>query len=296
MDGRCEIATMKKILFTIFFYLISIKLIFCQDKNFYTSFNIQYKKYNEVCFPTTHNSFNYLIGPKQYIYPNQRYDIPKQLADGIRGFMIDIHDHDKIVPIKGNKVLVFHEQAVLGHEPLENILDYFNDFLADNTEEIVTIIFDCDVSDSKKVASIFEKHAIYKFLYHHNDSIGWPTLDQMIRSNQRCVVFSHCSGYSDWYLHQNNYCFENDYNNHNITDYKGKVIRGDTTKNIFIMNHFLYNPLQRKKVNKYTNQYDGLMNHITICKNTTGKYPNFLTVDWYDKGALFRVVNELNSR
>ena len=36
------------------------------------------------------------------------------------------------------------------------------------------------------------------------------------------------------------------------------------------------------------------MNHITICKNTTGKYPNFLTVDWYDKGDLFRVVNEIN--
>lgn len=268
--------------------------MFSQKTNFEIDSTIRFKNYTEVCFPTTHNSFNYLIGPKQFIYPNQRYDIPKQLEDGVRAFMIDIHDHDKYLPIDNKKVYVFHELAMLGKQSLTSVLNYFAEFLSTHPTEIITLIFDCDVSDSKKVATIFESNPLYPFLYHHKDSIGWQSLDQMINTNQRCVVFSHCNSYSDWYLHQNNYCFENDYSNHSSQDYKGKIIRGDISKPIFIMNHFIYNILYRKAVNAETNTYQNLKFHIQTCKEKTGKHPNFLTVDWYDKGDLFKMVNDIN--
>jgi hypothetical protein len=209
--------------------------------------------------------------------------------------MIDIHNQDKLIPLY-NEVFVFHEYAILGKEKLEHVLNYFSNFLDTHPKEIISIIFDCTVSDSKKVASIFENHPLYKYLYHYQDSTGWLTIDQMLKSNQRCVVFSHCAAYSDWYLNQNQYCFENDYNNHEPSDYTCKIIRGDTTKDIFIMNHFLYNTFHRKAVNATTNKYGNLISHIDMCKEKTKKYPNFLTVDWYDKGDLFKVVNEINRK
>lgn len=281
-----------------FVFFISPTLTMAQVSSFSINENIINKKYNEVCFPSTHNSFNYLIGPKQFIYPNQRYDIPQQLKDGIRGFMIDIHSYNglNIAKRKQKEVDVFHQFALLGYEPLGAILNYFFDFLEQHPSEIISIIFDCTVEDSEKVISIFEKHPIYKYLFHKNTDAEWPSIAKMQTQNQRLVVFTHCNSQSDWYLNQDQFCFENDYNNHSAADYQCNIIRGDTSKSVFIMNHFLYHFLNRKRVNANTNEYASLMSHANYCQKKTGHIPNFLTVDWYDKGALFRVVNELNSR
>lgn len=278
-----------------FIFLSATLLLPAQSIGFCIDSTLRYKHYNEVCFPTTHNSFNYLVGPKQYIYPNQRYDIKKQLDDGIRAFMIDIHDKDILVPLSKNEVYVFHAYAMLGKEKLSHILDIFYPFLQQHPNEVITLIFDCSVNDSRNVARVFESHPIYSLLYHHTQH-AWPLIDTMIQQNQRCVVFTHCNGYSDWYLHQNEYCFENNYNNHSALDYKAEIIRGDTSKALFIMNHFLYSVFQRKKKNAKTNSYGELWNHIQICKAQTGHFPNFLTVDWYDSGDLFAVVKALNER
>ena len=45
---------------------------------------------NEVVFPTTHNSFAAADEPA-WLFANQRHGIERQLRDGIRGFLIDIH-------------------------------------------------------------------------------------------------------------------------------------------------------------------------------------------------------------
>jgi hypothetical protein len=48
------------------------------------------RRLNEVVFPTTHNAFAAADEPG-WLFANQRYGIERQLRDGIRGFMIDIH-------------------------------------------------------------------------------------------------------------------------------------------------------------------------------------------------------------
>jgi hypothetical protein len=49
------------------------------------------RRLNEVVFPTTHNAFAAADEPG-WLFANQNYGIARQLRDGIRGFMIDIHD------------------------------------------------------------------------------------------------------------------------------------------------------------------------------------------------------------
>jgi len=277
-------------------------IAFCQNicaqntPSYFTCEKYLNKHFNEVAFPTTHNSFNYLFGPKTFIYPNQRYDIPTQLNDGIRGFMIDIHHYNGFNPLKtgSNEVMVFHQYASLGNQSLSSVLDYFNAFLSTHPKEICTIIFDCDVPDSKEVAAVFETHPVIKYVYHHDSTQAWPTLQEMVNKNQRLVIISHCKSYSDWYLNQNEYCFENDYNNHHYSDYQCKIIRGDSSKSIFIFNHFLYGALNRKHKNKKANSYNILMDHAQKCSEALHHIPNFVTVDWYDKGDLFKVVSDLN--
>ena len=48
------------------------------------------RRLNEVVFPATHNSFAAADEPG-WLFANQRHGIERQLRDGIRGFLIDIH-------------------------------------------------------------------------------------------------------------------------------------------------------------------------------------------------------------
>jgi hypothetical protein len=48
------------------------------------------RRLNRVVFPSTHNSFAAADEPG-WLFANQRYGIARQLRDGIRGFLIDIH-------------------------------------------------------------------------------------------------------------------------------------------------------------------------------------------------------------
>jgi hypothetical protein len=49
------------------------------------------RRLNEVVFPTTHNAFAAADEPG-WLFANQRHGIERQLRDGIRGFMVDVHD------------------------------------------------------------------------------------------------------------------------------------------------------------------------------------------------------------
>ena len=48
------------------------------------------RRLNEVVFPSTHNSFAAADEPG-WFFANQRHGIERQLRDGVRGFLIDIH-------------------------------------------------------------------------------------------------------------------------------------------------------------------------------------------------------------
>jgi hypothetical protein len=48
------------------------------------------KRLNEVVFPATHNSFSAANRPG-WLFANQRYDVQRQLGDGIRAFLLDVH-------------------------------------------------------------------------------------------------------------------------------------------------------------------------------------------------------------
>lgn len=283
-----------KTIITFSVLLILQSLVFAQS--FQTDSNIIHKRFDQVVFPTTHNSFNYKYGPKQFIHPNQEFDISRQLKDGIRGFMIDIHYYNGPKPeLKGSQdIFVFHGEAILGYQTLFEILTEFNTFLEENPKEIVTIIFDCKVPESERVAALIKSHPVYNKVFHKT-STQWPSIQDMIQINQRLVLITHCKAYEDWYLHQHDYCYENNWRNNSIDGYNCEIVRGDTSKEIFIFNHFLYNGARISKNHK-ANKEEFLVSHIEKCTRETGSIPNFVTVDFYDGGDIFEVVNKLNRR
>lgn len=256
------------------------------------------KRFNEVVYPSTHNAFNAGRAKHQrFTYPNQKYDIPTQLQDGVRGFMIDIHYYNG--PCKKTKakheVLVFHAYAVLGYEPLQKVLKYYKDFLDTHPREVITVMCESYIT-KEDMESEVTKAGLLPYVLTQPKGAPWPTLQQMIDSNRRLVFFTdNVPTTIGWHHKAHEYYMENPYTNHSYRKYNCDLMGGmDTTLPLWTFNHFLTGTFARRHKNKIANSYCLLMGRAQQCMAVHHHLINFLTVDWYNKGDLFKVVDELN--
>tara|TARA_R110001606_G_scaffold6617_1_gene29698 strand:+ start:8467 stop:10041 length:1575 start_codon:yes stop_codon:yes gene_type:complete len=245
------------------------------------------KKYNEVAYLTTHNAFN--SGQDGFNLPNQNNNIATQLNDGVRGLMIDIYNDN-------GTTVVYHGFSFLGKKPLSIYLNDIKTFLDNNPNEIVTIIFQNDPGvTANKIESDFTQAGLMNYLHTQNKFSAWPTLQTMINENKRLVIFNEVNNASSgqgWYHHIFDFAVEINYGQINC-DYG----RGNPSNGLFVFNHFVTSgtgtaiTAQAQTVN--SNPY--FIDHITNCQQEKNKFPNFITVDFYDIGDAMDVVNQLNA-
>ncbi len=257
------------------------------------------KRYDEAVFVTTHNAFNADKGdPVNYLFPNQDYRISKQLMDGVRGLMIDVHPGNSADSTGFIKPLVYHGFSWTGSEPFENVLIEIRQFLDSNPTEIVTIILECYVT-SAEISASMQNSGLTKYLFSHQKGTSWETLKSMIESNKRLVVFSDVNdaGTYSWYHYLWDYCVETGYSAHNKEDLNCNYNRGDSANSLFILNHFITQTMLgtgQPTIAEEINSNPFLINKAKECMNLHGKLPNFLTVDFYSRGNVFDAAKELN--
>jgi len=226
------------------------------------------KSYNNVAYLTTHNSFNSEEG--NFSLPNQNFNIVTQLNNGVRALMLDVYD-------SGGTPMVYHGSAILGSNPLIDYLNQINQFLSDNPNEIVTIIFEC-YTDANSIENVINQSGLNTYLYTHDTTSSWPTLQTMINNNTRLVIFSDVD----------------DANNQN--DFNCDFNRGDSMNDLFIFNHFVTTILGTgdENASSVANSNPFFINRALQCQIEKNKFPNFLTVDFYDLGNTNEVVSLLN--
>ena len=79
-----------------------------------------------------------------------------------------------------------------------------------------------------------------------------------------------------------------------IADFTCTPNRGDPQNSLFIFNHFLTDTLPRPEQAPIVNANPFLVDRARDCMQTDGSLPNFVTVDFYDRGDLFAAVRSLN--
>ena len=242
------------------------------------------KRYNEVAYLTTHNAFN--SRQDSFLFPNHNTNIQAQLNFGVRAFMIDVYN------VNGESV-VYHGYSFLGVKPLSTYLGTIKKFLETNPNEIITLILEC-YTTANAIESDLINAGLINYLHTQDSISAWPILQQMIDSDKRLVVLSDKSDASpkqDWYHYVWDFAVENKYGEINC-----EYNRGDSSNNLFIFNHFVTSRIgsftKAKKVN--SNPY--FLNYIKKCELLKNKFPNFITVDFYETGNTLDVVNQLNSR
>ena len=249
------------------------------------------KRFNEVAYLTTHNAFN--AEDQGYSFPNQNKGLTDQLNDGVRGVMLDVYLFSGVAS-------VYHGSSLLGSEPLSSNLIEIKDFLDSNPNEIVTIILECYVS-ANVIESELDDVGLLNYLYTKPSGSDWDFLQDMINNNQRLVVLTDKNDASlgqEWYHYAWDHCVETHYSVNNINSFTNDFNRGDSINDLFIFNHFVTDPLLgigMSSESSIVNEYIFLMPRIQQHYNEKGKFPNFVTLDFYDLGQGKVVVDSLNS-
>lgn len=246
------------------------------------------RPYNKVCFLMTHNAMN--NSDRGYSIPNQTHSVGKQLHNGVRGLMIDTYDGPD------GKALTYHGVSTMGNQPLVDVLKEVYTFLANNQNEIVTIIFENNGSNAQLIAAI-EESGLTNFAYVHNGT--WKTLQQMINSNQRLVMFAEQdkTPSANYLKHAWTYVFDTKYSFTSVPQFDCEVNRGTYSENnLFLVNHWLSSVvgLPDRKFAFNANKKQTIQDRLQNCNNTRDHFINFLGVDFYEVGDALAVVDSIN--
>jgi hypothetical protein len=291
---------------------------------------------DQVIFPCTHNSMGGADLPG-WMFPSQNADIPHQLEDGIRGFLIDVHygvpAGDKVeTELEDEKAAMAKYEAAVGKEGMEAavrirdrlskekpgprdvylchgfcelgaqrlipVLRQMRDFLVANPGEVLMICVQDEGVTPADVDRCFQESGLIDFVYRGPAHAPWPTLREMVESDQRVLVTAenHSEGV-DWYHPAFEVMQETPYGFHDPSEFSNKPNRGGTSGSLYLLNHWIETvPAPKPSNAALANSRETLLARIRGFERERGHVPNFIAVDFYQVGDLIPVVRELNER
>jgi hypothetical protein len=240
--------------------------------------------FDRVTLPSTHNSMS--NRDDGWIAPNQQHGIGQQLADGVRGMMLDTH-------YRGDAAFLCHADCDLGSLSLVQGLHTITTFLQEHPDEVLAIIFQDGISPEDNAAA-FSDSGLDAFVYTH-DGGDWPTLGEMIDDDARLVVGAEAQGPPpDWYHHAWDLWFDTPYSFDSIEAFTCALNRGQADNPLFLVNHWVSDPLSTEDNAEVANASDVLLARAEACAAEQDHPINLLAVDHYAVGDLFAVADALN--
>eukprot|EP00834_Sanchytrium_tribonematis_P005476 NODE_333_length_9325_cov_0.557230.p5 type:complete len:322 gc:universal NODE_333_length_9325_cov_0.557230:3305-2340(-) len=200
-----------------FLYFYTLFCVMCNGKREYCA-----KSYDEISFLTTHNGFS--NQPSRNLFPilysninNQNVPIERQFLDGVRATKAPVHMMKNVTYVchgisKGKKVAVWDKVCKKKQNIAKNICTTFLNsvrpcFLDPATttlrnallrlvrlldfypREIFTLFLE-DYVPLRQLYVPFLESGVAKYMYKHSPHRKWPSLNTLISSNRRLVVFS----------------------------------------------------------------------------------------------------------
>jgi len=302
------------------------------------------RPFNEVALAATHNSMSAPL--PGWFSSQQDAPIPAQLADGIRGLLIDTHYADRLVNGRLRTVLderalraeaqtdgvspaavaaalrirerlgfkgpgkrgmyLCHTFCELGGTPLQDgLLLPLHDFLVAHPDEIVVVINQDYVTPQDFVDAV-RAAGLEQLAYRGPTTGRWPTVRQMIDSNQRVVFLAEDkAGAAPWYhLAYDSITMETPFHFRSTTELTDpakqpascRPNRGPASgAPMFLVNHWITTDPAPQPANAATvNALRPLLERLRTCRRVRGHIPNLVAVDFYRRGDVFGAVDALN--
>jgi len=244
-------------------------------------------RFDQLALAGTHNSMS--NAEEGWLLPDQQFGLARQLDDGIRGLLLD-------TKVWNDGLYLCHNDCALGSIPLAEALQILTDFLAGNPGEVMTIIFQDDISP-EQTAAAFAAAGLDEFVYTHPGG-SWPLVGEMVAANTRLLVTAEFSGPPPaWYHHAWDLFQDTHYAFEDIESMHCQAHRGSADSPLFLVNHWVVGPLGASLESdaEEANRAEVLWAQIERCRQERGLQPNLLAVDFYGVGDLLAVVAELNA-
>ncbi|MGH7740566.1 MAG: hypothetical protein ACRENS_00940 [Candidatus Eiseniibacteriota bacterium] len=294
------------------------------------------RRLDQVVFATSHNSMGGADNAG-WMFPNQDAGIGKQLEDGVRAFLIDAHygepvgdkvktilDDEKAAMAKYQKALgaegmaavlrirdrLAREQAgprdvymchgfcELGALKLVPVLKQVRAFLVENPGEVLIFVIQDESVTPADIERCFQESGLEDFVYRGAARPPWPTLREMVESDQRVLVMAenHSEGVA-WYHPAFEVLQETPYEFHEPSEFSNRPNRGGTGGSLLLMNHWIEStPMPKPSNAAIVNAHDALLARVRACERERRHIVNLVAVDFYGAGDLISTVRELNAR
>jgi hypothetical protein len=207
---------------------------------------------------------------------------------------------------KGTRgIYLCHSFCELGGTTLDSALGDLHDFMVANPDAVVVVINQDYITPADFVAAV-DKAGLGAMAYTGPTGEGqWPTLQQMIDSNQRVVFLAeNHAGAAPWYhlaykdiTEETPYAFSKpaQLTNPTLVAASCKPNRGPQKAPIFLVNHWITtDPIPLPSNAAKVNAYRPLIRRLRECERIRHHIPNLVAVNFYRQGDLQRAVNTLN--
>ena len=287
---------------------------------------------DRVVFPGAHNAMsNARIA--DWMFPHHQGDIPDQLRDGVKAFLIDVHygfpGAARIkTDLSAHKTMEVLESAVgpegvaaaeriretlvgvdegrrglylchgfceLGAYEVTPTLAQMRSYLVQHPSEVLILVVE-DYITPEDLAQAFEDSGLADYVYDGPSGPPWPTLHDLVRSRSNVIVFleSGTPGVP-WLRPAFTSIQETPYTFHQPEEFTCRANRGGTDGTLFQINHWIETtPAPRPSNAEIVNARETLLARAQQCRGERGMLPNIIAVDFYRSGDLFLVVRELN--
>ena len=291
------------------------------------------RRVEEVTFPATHNAMSNTEIP-DWMFPHHQSAIPRQLRDGVRALLIDVHygfpgaariktdlsgnrptkevlEHalgregleaamrirERLVGAdEGHRALYLcHGFCEIGAYELVPTLREIRTFLLQHPGEVLLLVVE-DYVTPEDLARAFADSDLEGFVYRGASGPPWPRLRELVAAGQNVLAFLE-SGRPGvpWLRPAFDHIQETPYTFHSPEELSCRANRGGTAGSLFQINHWIETtPAPRPSNAELVNARDFLLSRARRCQRERGRLPNLLAVDFYRSGDLFEVAGELN--
>ncbi len=291
------------------------------------------RRLDQVVFAGAHNSMA-AAEFAGWMFPNQELGSVSLLAHGIRALLFDVHygvpigdrvktdiadeaaERAKFEQVLGKEgvdaamrirdrltgpptgpraAYLCHGFCELGARPLLPMLQGVREFLVQNPGEVLVLVIE-DYVTPADIAAAFQESGLERFVYRGPVLSPWPTLREMIDSDQRVLVL----GENDtrgvpWYHPAFEVMQETPYRFLAPADFSCRANRGGTAAPLFQINHWIETtPTPRPSNAEIVNAHEFLLARARQCQQERGRLPNILAVDFAMTGSVVAVAAALN--